>query len=801
MPQGLTVRRPAALLRSALSLAIVLLSPGLAPYEALANTVAVSAASSGGTSVFNAAGAAARSAVGAGPVQISVLPAGLSLKPALSVAAAPSVKSPAAPPLVSAAEPLAKPGASGVALAAQAADLAAPLAAPAAVAAVPATLGLLSQALPAQAPAAAKGSVLPDSRLSLLFDGSIARRGAEAQAGEAVAEASPAPSHGSGLASPARGRLAAGARVFGHTVAEMFLGEAKFASLTRPYRGRMILARLILVFQAVMGTALAYSTGAFIDAALAHAAPVALGWFLGMAALTGARILVSRYHWVLLERIKVRMRQDLRMAFFEHVQRLPASFGRRGDPPEITMRLLNDVARVMTKNVDIPVNTPMLVIQLVMAAGFVLHTSLPLAVGILVSLPLLAYLSARFGGKLAAQQQRLAALQADLTRLGQDLFSGNRDARASGGDGHAASVYRGRSGVYEALLLEIAKLSSGYAALRDFLQTAFSEFLILGAGFMSFILTGSPSVGQIMSLRGYANDLRGAFSGILDRYNDGRSADGGLSRVHELREAPAAAPDKPGARDFAGSEVSFRALSYTLPGQGEVLRNVDFSAAPGERVLVVGGEAAARRSLIDLLLRLDSPRSGSVRTGGADVADLKRDGLIAHISLVAGDAAAFSGTLRQNLLFGIARQVSDEELTAALRAAGAACLLDAERLPQGLDTLVEDESGTSLDTEQLQRLALARAVLKDPAVLIAEDLGLGLDTRVAGTLRRDFERLARGRTTLVFAGQPERAEGYDRIVVLHDGKVVESGTHAELMALGGRYREMVESSGPKAPSN
>ncbi|MCX5786990.1 MAG: ABC transporter ATP-binding protein [Elusimicrobia bacterium] len=606
----------------------------------------------------------------------------------------------------------------------------------------------------------------------------------------------PSPSTGG---QSARGRLAAGLRALRRTVVEMLFGEAEFASLTRPYRGQMILARLILAFQAVMGTALGYATGAFVDAALAHAAPLALGWFLGMAALTVARILVSRHQWVMLERVKVNIRQDLRMAFFEHVQRLPASFGRRGDPPEITMRLLNDVGRVMTKNVDIPVNTPMLVIQLVMAAGFVLHTSLPLAAGILVSLPLLAYLSARFSKKMEGQQSRLAAIQADLTRLGQDLFSANRDARASGGDAHAASVYRSRSGVYEALLLEIAKLSSDYCALRDFLQTAFSEFLILGAGFLSFILTGSPSVGQITSLRAYAGDLRGAFSGLLDRYNDGRSADGGLSRLHELRRAVAAAPDKPGAQDFAGSEVSFRALSYTLPEQGEVLRGADFSAAPGERVLVVGGEAAARRSLIDLLLRLDSPTSGSVRAGGADVTGLKRDSLIASVSLVAADAAAFSGTLRENLLFGIARRVTDEELTAALRTAGAACLLDPESLPQGLDTLIEDKSGTVLDAEQRQRLALARAVLKGPAVLIGEDLGQGLDPGVARAFRRDFGRLSRGRTTLVFAGQPERGEEYDRIVVLHDGAVVESGTHSQLMALGGRYMEMVEASSPGMP--
>ena|GEM_PF-4741250 len=592
----------------------------------------------------------------------------------------------------------------------------------------------------------------------------------------------------------AHGRFSAGLHSFVSTVKEMFLGEEEFASLRRPYLARMNVARLILVFQAVMGTGLAYSTGAFIDAALAHAAPLALGWFLGMVALTAVRVIISKYHWVLIERIKMRMRQDLRMSFFEHVQHLPASFARRGDPPEITMRMLYDVGRAMTKNVEIPIQMPYLVIQLAMAAGFVVKTSLPLAIGILASIPILAFISARFSRKVEAQQTQLSAMQADLTRLGQDLFSGNRDALASGGDKHAASVYSGRSDAYEALSLDIAKLSSSYTAIRDFLQTAFSEFLILGAGFLSFILTGAPSVGQIMALRGYAGDLRGSFSGILDKYNEGRSADGVLSRVRELRKALEVAPDKPDARDFTGSEISFRGLSYALPEQGDVLQGADFSVKSGERVLVVGGQTAARRSLIDLLLRLDSPKSGSILVGGTNVADLKRESLIANVSLVAGDAAAFSGTLRENLLFGIAREVEDAELLAALQAAGASSLLDIKRMPQGLGTLVSDKGGISLNAEQRQRLALARAALKNPAVLIGEDLGLGMDSIAARSFQQDFERLSQGRTTLVFADRPEHAESYDRIVVLHEGSAAESGTHAELMELGGRYKGMDKAS-------
>ena len=146
------------------------------------------------------------------------------------------------------------------------------------------------------------------------------------------------------------------------------------------------------------------------------------------------------------------------------------------------------------------------------------------------------------------------------------------------------------------------------------------------------------------------------------------------------------------------------------------------------------------------------------------MADLRRNDLVAKVALVSRDAAVLAGSLRENLLFGISRPVADEELRAALRAAGAASLLG---LPQGLDAPVAGESASLLDSEQRQRLGLWR----------------------------DFEAFSKGRTTLVFAAAPGRGEGFDRIVVLREGAVAESGTHSELMALAGLYKRMVDSRG------
>ncbi|MFA5139106.1 MAG: ABC transporter transmembrane domain-containing protein [Elusimicrobiota bacterium] len=743
-------RTAGCILRSALSALILACSPGFGAYEALAQTLNIAAPIAPIAPV-----PAAPLLFGIGnPLSQPSLTSGPTLGPASQL---PSVKTfepflPAQTPLTamrSVPSPSMMPASRVEVRAAQAAPLKAPRSQE------KTTVAALREFGKEVAQAQDQGASSPGKIETLLDRFYSGSEPAVSPAADAVPLAP----------SPTGGRLLPAFKEAGRVSKEMIFGEAEYAPLVRPYRWDINLGRAILAGRAVLGTALGYATGAFVDATLAHAAPLALAWFGGLILLSLTRIVVERYQRVMTERLKTRMRDDFRQQVFSHLQLLPASYAERGDPAELSIRIIADADRITMKNVDIPMRVPQLLIQFGLAAGFVVYTSPILAAAVFASLPVLGFMSWRFGRKTAAISTTVSARMADATRAGQALLAQSRDLRASGAAEHAAKDYARRVSIYQWTWVDVAKLYGNFDALRDLLQTVFSDFLVLGVGLLSFVLTGYPSVGQVMSLRSYAGDLRGAFSGVVDQYNESKATDGGMSRLKALMSAPTGAEDRPDAADMGEASVAFEGVRYSLPGKGEVLKGADFSVQAGERVAVVGAEVS-RRSLVDLLLRLDSPSAGSVLLGGADVAALRRGSIMANVALVQAGAPALPGTLRENLLFGISRPVPDAELWAALKAAG----FDAG-LPSGLDTPVEDGSGIHLTDGERQSLALARAVLKAPAVLIAEDLGKGLDPGEARRLREAFDRLSRGRTTLFFTDRPEDVQGYERALVLQDGAV------------------------------
>ncbi|HAM36189.1 MAG TPA: hypothetical protein DEB40_02330 [Elusimicrobia bacterium] len=811
------IKRP---LCAALAAVLLAYTPGAGTYEALAQTFKAPAPATRG-SIFTA-GAAARVQPLSGAMNLGPLPgAGLRLDSALALPGSPSAF--VRPALIPAsAQTEAAPSARALALppAEQARSLTPAKAhAAAAVQGSPAA----GPALESLADEIARGREAPEGRgieapLEAAFSGAGKRRTDDSTTPRVsrldtwidrdIERWSPSSTGllpaearferpGPGLPSPQASDQSPRAgprealRQIGRTLREMMFGDPAFTEATRPYRRQTRWARGVLIAKGSLGTILSFSFGAFIDAALAHAGALALGWFGGLIALTALRVILWKINWVQIERIKVRMRTDFRVKLFGHLQRLPASYAGRGDPAEYSMRLFQDVGRITVKNLEIPLAFPQLLIQLATASAFAFSTSWQLALAIFASIPIVAIMSWRYGNNVARQQEHVAALQADLVRAGEELLASSRVSRADGAEGESKSRYARSTERYENIWIDVAKLDSTYATVRDFLQTIFSELLVLGAGLASFIFLGTPSVGQVMALRGYAGDLRGAATGIFDQYNGSKSAEGGMRRVIELFNAPEAAPDKPGAKEVSGSEVSFQGVSYAIPGKGRILNGIDLSLRPKERLLVLSGDDLARRAMVDLLLRLDSPIGGTVRVGGTDVAELQRASLVGRTSLVHGQALTLPGTLRENLLFGIAGPIPDEKLLEALRAAGAMSLLDMSRMPQGLDTPLGTD-GAVLDAEERQRLALARVVLKDPTLLVAEDIGKGLETGRSRLLGRTFEALSKGKTTLVFSELPERGESYDKIAVIEGGIVAEIGTHAELMALGGRYTRLVE---------
>ena len=248
--------------------------------------------------------------------------------------------------------------------------------------------------------------------------------------------------------------------------------------------------------------------------------------------------------------------------------------------------------------------------------------------------------------------------------------------------------------------------------------------------------------------------------------------------------------DAPGARDLPPieGEVRFEKVSFHYPAEEEddeqaVLIDIDLLARPGETVALVGETGAGKTTLIKLLARFHDPTSGRILVDGQDLKTIKQGSLRRQMGIVPQEPFLFSGTVKENILFG-RLEAGDAEVIAAAEAVGAHGFI--VNLRQGYDTPVE-EGGVMLSVGQRQLISLARALLADPRILILDEATSSVDTQSEQAIQKALLRLFQGRTTFVIAHRLSTITSADRVVVIHGGRIVEEGTHAELLAAGGRY--------------
>ncbi|MDX1431283.1 MAG: ABC transporter ATP-binding protein, partial [Gammaproteobacteria bacterium] len=268
----------------------------------------------------------------------------------------------------------------------------------------------------------------------------------------------------------------------------------------------------------------------------------------------------------------------------------------------------------------------------------------------------------------------------------------------------------------------------------------------------------------------------------------GLSAAKGILGVLESRPLLTPRKDAVCLGDDIEPSVSFEQVRFAYPGgRREAHRGLDFHIAAGERVGFVGASGAGKSSIVRLLLRFYDPQAGSVRIGGHDVRDLAPGDIYRHVAVVNQDTYLFHGTVEENLRFG-RPDATEIELEAAARAANAHDFI--RRLPQGYATVV-GERGIRLSGGQRQRIAIARALLRDAPILILDEALSAVDAENEAVIQQALDRLMQGRTTLIFAHRLSSVIGADRLLVLDQGEVVETGTHAELLARGGVYHTLM----------
>jgi len=559
----------------------------------------------------------------------------------------------------------------------------------------------------------------------------------------------------------------------------------------RPYRrwlvvamvGVTVSAGLGLVFPRIMGDLVDSALGATSDVGtLNQVALVLLGVFALQAVFNALRVYA-------LDVVGEGVVADLRTDVYDRIVRLPIPFFDARRTGEITSRLTSDAAVVQTTVSSSLAQALSQAITLVGGVVLLVLLSPVLSLTVLSLLPVVIVAATIFGRRLQRVSTEFQDGVAEANALAEESISAIPvvkwfTAEEAMSDRYARAI---RSAYGTAL--RRARIRAVFIPIVTF--AAFGTLsLVLWVGGRQ-VLSGALTIGELVSFLLYTLVVAGAIGSFTGLWSELQEALGASKRIFEMLaeqpEVPASPnPEEPAER--RGS-IAYEAVDFRYPGRDlAVLAGVDLAVSPGETVALVGPSGAGKSTMTALLARFHDVSGGVVRVDGVDVRHQDLRSLREGMAAVPQDVQLFSGTIADNLR--VARpEADDEALERAARTANAHDFIVG--FPDGYDTVV-GERGVQLSGGQRQRVAIARAVLADPRILVLDEATSSLDAESEALVQEALERLMTGRTTIVIAHRLSTVLNADRIVVLAAGRVVESGTHGELMALGGLYAELSE---------
>lgn len=582
----------------------------------------------------------------------------------------------------------------------------------------------------------------------------------------------------------------------------------RVVSFARPFRRELVIFLLLTVVSSVIGVLTPLLAGQVVNQISANGtvrAVVTIALVIGALAVLDALIsLGTRWYS---SRIGEGLIFDMRTKVFEHVQQMSLAFFTRTQTGALVSRLNNDVIGAQQAFTTTLSGVVANFISLVLTTAVMLTLSWQVTVLSLLLLPVFVLPARRFGRKLQQLTRESYNLNASMNTTTTERFnvSGALLVALFGRPEVEAQSFRDRAGRVRDIGITTAMYGRIFIVALT-LVAALATALTYGLG-GTLALNGAMEPGAVVSLALLLTRLYGPLMALSNVRVDVMSALVSFERVFEVLDLTPLITEKPDAAALpAGDQaIEFRDVHFAYPGADEVslasledvavndhsprhpvLHGVSFTARAGELVALVGPSGAGKTTISQLVPRIYDVDSGAVLVGGHDVRDVTLQSLRDAIGVVAQDAHLFHDTIRANLLYA-RPDASEQELIAALRAAQIFDLVD--RLPQGLDTVVGDR-GHRLSGGEKQRLAIARVLLKAPAVVILDEATAHLDSESEVAVQRALGEALRGRTSLVIAHRLSTIRSADRIVVVDGGRVVQSGTHDELIAQGGLYAEL-----------
>ena len=479
--------------------------------------------------------------------------------------------------------------------------------------------------------------------------------------------------------------------------------------------------------------------------------------------------------------------RDLRNALYSHLQRLPLPFFTRTKTGQLLARVLNDTQQtkaVITESVTRSIQSAAMVITSIVTLFLI---SWKLALLTLIIAPLLIGLLQPVLRSLRRGHRKLSNQFGDMTSVVQEAVSGIRLVKSFGGEDYEYARFREASDRYARGMMRVTRLAQLAIPITETVGTGVAV-IVLWFGAREVLVSGTIDGTTLIAFLALTLRILQPLKQLSQVPTVAAQSMAAAERVFEVLDAESEYARDQGTMLVTGlhRQIEFDRVHFAYE-QMPVLENITFTARRGDVTAIVGASGAGKTTLVDLIPRFYEPTRGSVLIDGVDTREIKLHSLRALTGIVSQDTVIFNDTVRNNLAYGVANRFTDEQVSAAAKAANAHEFIS--QLPNGYETIL-GERGTRLSGGQRQRIAIARALLIDPPILILDEATSALDTESERLVQEAIDRLLQGRTVFVIAHRLSTVAHATQILVLDQGRLVERGTHEDLLTRRGTYHRL-----------